>query len=133
MYSRSYYPDSEISIPENYDGTAFSEAQPEAEQRAPKIEPIRNEMKFSPKEPEEKQDMNEECFAAQKTKERGLFGIDFSGIFGGLFRGGGLSSLIPKDFGTEELLIIGIALFLLFSPDRDIECALLILALIFVK
>jgi len=134
MYSRSYYPDTDISVPENYDGTAFSDDFMTSEPKTPKIEPVKNEVKFSPKEPECVSEESEDCFSPKKEKEHGsLFGIDFGGIFGGLFRGGKLSSIIPKDFGTEELLIIGIALFLLFSPDRDIECALLILALIFIK
>ena len=130
MYARSYYGE-DVSIPENYDGTAFSEQPSESEARTPRIEPVKSEMKFSPKEPEphEKNECHEEC----EAKPSGLFGMDFQGILGGFFSGKRISRYFPKDFGTEEILIIGIALFLIFSPSRDIECALLLLALVFIK
>ncbi|MBQ7333659.1 MAG: hypothetical protein IJW38_04850 [Clostridia bacterium] len=40
-------------------------------------------------------------------------------------------SLFKKGFGTEELLIIGIAAFLLFSRDGDKECAIILLLTLF--
>ena len=59
-----------------------------------------------------------------------------------------LTNLIPKSFlskgtlnsikdsftkiGTEELLILALAAFLFFSKDGDRECALMLLALLFV-
>lgn len=140
MYSQSYFPQgAEISLPENYDGTAFSEDNAQSEVKIPKIESVKNEIKFSPTgDGDECQSAScegeyEECIAKDKSKGAGLFGIDFKRSFGSLFSGGGFSSLLPKDFGVEEVLIIGIALFLLFSPEHDIECALLLFALIFIK
>ena len=131
MYARSYYGE-DVSIPENYDGTAFSEQAPDSEARAPRIEPVKSEMKFSPKETEPKE--TETCAEeVAESKPAGLFGIDFQGILGGIFSGKKISRYFPQGFGTEEILIIGIALFLIFSPSRDIECALLLLALIFIK
>ena len=139
MYSQSYFPQGkEISLPDNYDGTAFSDDNFQNE-RTPKIEARQNEIKFSPKDEECESPSdaleaeNEECIARTKESRGGLFGIDLKGMFSSLFGGNRFSSIVPKDFGTEEILIIGIALFLLFSSERDIECALLLLALIFIK
>lgn len=133
MYSRSYYTDTDISVPENYDGTAFTSDLPE--QAPAKIDSVKSELKFSPNDNIPKsEDESEECLSHGNTeRSRGLFGFDFSGLFGGLFSGGGVSHLLPKEFGFEEILIIGIALFLLFSPSKDIECSLLLLTLIFIK
>ena len=139
MYSRSYFQgDSEISVPDNYDGTAFFENAVQSEAKAPKIEPIKVEKKFSPKDAEcecECVGENNACNddSTERNARGGIFGLDFKGTFGSLFSGTRLGSFIPKDFGIEEILIIGIALFLLFSPEHDIECALLLLALIFIK
>lgn len=140
MYSRSYFTGgSEISLPENYDGTAFSEDSIQDEIRIPKIESAKNEIKFSPKTEEKECDTSfqppeyDECMTKEKGTRGGIFGIDFKGILGSVFSGDGFSSILPKDFGIEEIIIIGIALFLLFSPERDIECSLMLLALIFIK
>lgn len=140
MYSQSFFnAGRDISPPENYDGTAFSEIPNQSEAKPQKIESVKNEIKFSPKSDEldcecahcnEKYD---DCKSENDCGRGGFFGIDFSGMLGSLFSGSKLSSFIPKDFGFEEILIIGLALFLLFSPQRDIECALLILALIFIR
>ena len=144
MYARSYYGE-DVNIPENYDGTAFSEPSSEPELRGARLEPVKSEIKFSPKEPsksdikfspdESAPDTCEKCAPCEcEGKDSGgIFGIDLKGIFGGIFSGSGLSRLLPSGIGTEEILIIGIALFLLFSPSRDIECALLLLALVFIK
>ena len=140
MYSQSYFPNGrDISLPDNYDGTAFSENTPQSEARVQKIESVKNEIKFSPQSDEGEytceceNEKYEECLSKSESERGGFLGIDFKGIFGSLFSGSKLSSFIPKDFGIEEILIIGIALFLLFSPERDIECALLLLALFFIK
>ena len=132
MYARSYYGE-DVNIPENYDGTAFSEPSSEPELRGARIEPVKSEIKFSPDE--SAPDTCEKCTPCEcEGKDSGgIFGLDLKGIFGGIFSGSGLSRLLPSGLGTEEILIIGIALFLLFSPSRDIECALLLLALVFIK
>lgn len=138
MYSRSYFQgDADISVPDNYDGTAFLSEAIQSDAKAPRIETIKSEVKFSPKdeacacEPEEACD-SEECRAEADQRPKGL-GIDIKRTFSSIFSGTGLGSVLPKDFGFEEILIIGIALFLLFSPERDIECALLLLALVFIR
>lgn len=140
MYSQSYFSaDRDITPPENYDGTAFADAIMQLDAKPPKIESVKNEMKFSPKN-------DDYCFEAstaatekhepvtnEKQERRGFWGLDLKGFFGSLFSDKSTESFLPKNFGAEEILIIGIALFLLFSPERDIECALLILALIFIR
>ena len=140
MYSRNYFTGgADITLPENYDGTAFSDVSSgDEEVKAPKIEAVKNEVKFSPKsdtntrECTEPDEVCEECGTKEKS-ERGLFGMKFGGSLSSLFSGARPFSFLPNEFGVEEILIIGIALFLLFSPEHDIECALLILALIFIK
>ena len=109
MYSRSYSDGQSLSLPDSYVGTAFDRQEPAKE------EPIHNEqveqVSAKPREPAEP-----------------------AGLFGGIldkipFLGGKLSSL---HIGTEELLIAGVALFLLFSKGGDRECALILLALLFI-
>lgn len=76
---------------------------------------------------------NREC-RPEPEPESGIKGRD--GALGGLF--GSLGSLsLPlslKDIhiGTEELLIAGVALFLLFSKNGDKECAIMLLSSLFV-
>ena len=108
MYSRNYYPD-EIQhppLPDNYDGTAFTEPVP----------PLSEESTISDNE--------------------GRTPVSASPLLGGLF------SKLPLPFpdgismpkiGTEELLIIAVAAFLLFSKNGDIECALILLFLLFIN
>ena len=139
MYSRSYFTgNTDINVPENYDGVAFSQDTAHEEIKIPKIEPVKNEIKFSPKDEEceskstpDREDFCESCDA--EANRGGIFGFDIKGTLSSLFSGSKLSRFIPKDFGIEEILLIGLALFLLFSPDHDIECALLLLALIFIR
>ena len=138
MYSRSYFQgDADISVPDHYDGTAFLNEAIQAEARAPRIEPIKSEMKFSPKD----ESASCECDQARELDEcredcnerTGPFKTDLRGLFGSMLSGTRLATFLPKDFGVEDILIIAIALFLLFSPERDIECALLLLALVFIR
>lgn len=138
MYARSYFQgDADISVPENYDGTVFLNEVMQAEAKPPRIEPIKSETKFSPKDESTARDpgTNPECeeCSAKPQARGGIFGVDLKGIFSSVFSTSRLGSFLPKDFGFEEILIIGIALFLLFSPERDIECALLLLALVFIR
>ncbi len=116
MYTRSYYPEGtgELTIPENYDGTAFREPE------SVSAEPIEE----SPKE-----ELTAPVF--KKQDEGGAFSwlsrLTKIGSGGDLFKG------FLSDFGTEEILIIGIALFLIFSGSHDIECAIMMLLLLFIK
>lgn len=138
MYSRSYFQgDADISVPDNYDGTAFLSEVIQSDAKAPRIEPIKSEIKFSPKDEVRESECERSCEREECKREKvsggGFLGIDLKKTLGSLFSGTRLASFLPKDIGFEEILIIGIALFLLFSPERDIECALLLLALVFIR
>ena len=123
MYSRSYYPDGKINLPENYDGTAFLESTQETSKEATEVSLIEKE---------------------QKIPERGESGegdtvlAGFSGppILSGLFGKGGLFgalNLKMPTIGTEEILIIATAAFLFFSKDGDKESALILLLLLLIS
>ena len=112
MYTRSY--GERASLPENYDGTAFSQPEP--------AEYERNEAHAIPAS----------CGECNVGHGRGgSSGLSRLPFFGDLF-GGGIGGLFSS-IGTEELLIIGIALFLIFSGDGDTECALMLLLLLFIR
>ena len=125
MYSRSYYPESErMSLPDNYDGTAFME-RPTLETAEEIVEPPLSDNADSQvfkgtDEPKHRQQSLLESIPL------------LSGIFGkgGLFGGLGLHS---PTIGTEEILILATAAFLFFSKTGDRECALILLLLIFIN
>ena len=101
MYTRSFYPDEPMSpvLPENYDGTAFTDSEP-IPQQEPKEEPAQT---------------------ASAIPLLGGLNLPF------------LEGLKMPKIGTEELLIIAVAGFLLFSKNGDKECALILLFLLFVS
>ena len=125
MYSRSYYPESErMSLPDNYDGTAFIER--------PTLESAEE-----PVEPPVIDNADSQVFKGtdehRHRQQSSIEGIPLlSGIFGkgGLFGGLGLHS---PTIGTEEILILAMAAFLFFSKSGDRECALILLLLIFIN
>ena len=111
IYTRSYgIGEESLRLPpENYDGTAFSDRERREECSAPEAEPA----------------------SAPCHGHTGHGGSPFRiPLLGNLFGGGDgfLSSI-----STEELLIIGLALFLLLSKDGDMECALMLLLLLFIR
>ena len=113
MYTRSYpTQDEKISVPENYVGNAFEKREPE---------------------PMESSGDTKECISEPALASGGLGSlfkkIPVPAFLSGLnvFRGG------LDGFGTEEILIIGVALFLLFSKSGDKECAIMLLLLLFIK
>ncbi len=145
MYSRNQaMQGSGISVPENYDGVAFTEAKPEvqgegADRSIRVVGTPSQDTKMSPggflaDEPKESAEVFKNT---EDSAEAGLFQGLLGKIptIGRLFSGGNLLGStgikMPK-IGTEELLIIGIALFLLFNKDGDKECAIMLLLLIFV-
>ena len=107
MYSRSY--PTRQGIPESYGGTALREE----ECYAPESESVADE--------------HEECGAMPRESTRLP---DFLSGFGGFFDGLGLH--MPKKIGMEEILIGAIALFLIFSDEKDIVLGALLLLLIFI-
>ena len=138
MYTRSYYSENEkITIPENYDGNAFREKQETRELKAEQIPPTKEELPplRAPWDisKEETNNTAEEVMA-RPTLHSGFLGDFMNRMpFGSLLKKGNFLKNTFSDFGTEELLIIGLALFLLLSKDGDKECALILLFLLFFK
>ena len=120
MYSRSYN-DGETGssefrgtrIPTGYDGTALSS------------DGIKDAQ--SPCEPACDCDCRNDCRESREKKEPSFFD-NIIGIFGGKKLGFSLSGI-----DTEDLLLIGLALFLFISKNHDRECALMIAALLFIR
>lgn len=118
MYSRNYDSTEDFTVPKNYDGTAFSAKAEDCAQDAP------------PRDAPSAGGESAEAFA----KSSGGF---FSSLFGKLPFAGALPQLgfpgqmkLPEIHG-EELLIIAVALFLLFSKNGDKESAIILLILLF--
>ena len=130
MYTRSFYPEGreDLTIPKNYDGTALSHPNTEtASTYRENDEKAAHENFF-------KEDFDEPCaniFSSEKNDSGGFLSGLFSKLqiknLGGIFKGGEKELKI----GTEELIIIGISLFLLFSKSGDKECGVLLLLLLF--
>lgn len=117
MYTRPYFKDSEelASVPENYSGVAMSE-----EARA---EPAPIDENVNPWESGEPRS---EDAASASAISRGLLGG-----FSDIFRGGSVKNLL-SGIGSEEILIIAVALFLFLSRDGDKECAVMLLLLLII-
>ncbi len=134
MYTRNYFQDDEnISIPENYDGNAFRE-----DVKEPPIQSHNGDRLIPPFTPHSRTE--EECAAFEDAERKKRDGD--SGFVSTFLQKLQPSSLFEKfnffngghfDFGGEEIMIIGIALFLLFSEGKDIECALMLLLLLLIK
>ena len=110
MYTRSYGTDEDkMTLPSGYDGTAFekeiSEKAEEASLQLPEDKP------------------------GERTEEAGLFrGIPFLKGLRGFDK-----LRLPFDLGSEDLVLLGIALLLFFTKDGDRECALMIALLLFIR
>lgn len=127
MYTRSYYTEDEkIAVPENYNGEAFVKEEAVAEPTEPVLKDVGGEPLRAP-------------WDAPPPQSEGAFPKN-DGILGGflerithapIFRTQGCTE--PFRLGTEEILIIGVALFLLFSKGGDRECAVMLLLLLLVK
>ena len=132
MYTRNFYPEKtqEISIPENYDGTALARSETVSEENTydTEQEALKNEQ--STAEPDYESVGN--IFESKKGDENRFLSGIFSRLpiknLAGFFKGNGSGCF---KLGTEELIIIGIALFLLFSKGGDKECAVMLLLLLF--
>ena len=133
MYTRNYIDDEgTVSIPKNYDGIAFDTDSPDTKNT---VAASVGEKKISPNELTEQPEEAVMTGASANTD---------GGLFGNLFGKFQLKSLFPSSVGSilgldkfklgrEELLLIGIALFLLFSKEGDKECAIILLLLLFVN
>lgn len=144
MYSRGYYGDAKekLTIPEGYDGTALLERAEDSsvveESKAMRDLPAehsKKELKISP--PPLHNDEDEPTFSPteQNSKKFGikdlLSGLPIGRLKGLFNKGDGLATLFSFDF--EDLLIIGIALFLILSKRGDKELGFMLAALIFIK
>ena len=69
---------------------------------------------------------SEPILHTEECVEKSAPGSIFHSLLGKGFDIKGLS-IFKKGFGTEEILIIGIAAFLLFSKGGDKECAIILL------
>ena len=127
MYTRSYSDKADtIIIPESYSGTSF---QREAEKARAEPGDIREE--YTP----DKNPWEEDVHTSAEPKSEDfietssfLSKLPFSGFLGNIFKNGKFSL---QKIGTEEILIIAAALFLLFSKEGDKECAIMLLLLLF--
>lgn len=121
MYTRNYSPqEDKITVPENYVGNAFDTGDREIH----KSEPTQEGANFTP------QETDSEAVMKRTNSFDSIFRkLPFSNFFSGFdFLKGSFDG-----FGTEEILIIGVALFLLFGKNGDRECAVILLLLLFVK
>ncbi len=132
MYSRSYYgEDNAVRIPEHYDGTSLLEKEMQqisvdsANGTLPKVsEGGRGDLKMSPRKTNETvTDVFSDIEGNECRKTNSPLSLLLSGIK--------LDIRGFEGIGFEELLIAGLALFLLLSKSGDKECALMLLLLIF--
>ena len=140
MYSRSYQAGEIPAIPESYSGVAFREPEPPPED-APRGVAKSADIRFttSPEPPDPNLTATAAAESAPAPESAPTGGI-LSAIgdilpFKGLFSGGsglGLGKLGLTKLGTEEILIIGLALFLFLSRDGDKECAIVLALLLLI-
>ena len=128
MYTRNYFGEGDegINPPEKYGGIAFS--QPSEKEAEATSTTIFEEKKQNPWETAQRSEV--------KKKEGGsIFSpLTKSPLLGGVLEGiPFLSELKLPKIGTEELIIIGTALFLFFSKEGDRECALILLLLLLIN
>ena len=129
MYTRTYFTeDKKIDVPENYDGTAFGENGIGLNAR----ESEKAESDFSVKESDFP---GEDAPVSQKAKFSSRFDkLPIKSIFQGfpfsLFKE--KEGDVGINFGTEEILICAVALYLFFSKGGDRECAIMLLVLLFI-
>ena len=139
MYTRNYYSEDEkIRVPENYDGNAFTEAKETAD--APEVQKsVKTDTESPPlRAPwdvpsEERKEVAEEVMAKPRENVGAFFDFMSKLPFKSVFKKDNFLRNTLSDFGTEELLIIGLATFLLLSKNGDKECAFILLFLLFVK
>ncbi len=114
---------SEISVPENYSGSAFRDI---GEEVAQESEIDENNVIEDPKSSQaENIEESKECSKVIENIEhkKGFFSSGLGFDFGKLFRGG---------FGFEELLIIGLIL-LLGQSDESNDIILFLVLLLFIQ
>ena len=109
MYTRTYYQnEGDISLPKNYDGTAFKE----------------EERNLTKEDESEQVSASAEAFGHSLFKKMPLGSLisSFNFLGNGEFK-----------FGSEEIIIIALALFLFFTKEADKECGIMLLLLLLIK
>ena len=138
MYTRSYFTeDKKIDIPENYDGNAFRENTPGTFTEGDStldMEETSAQHTFANKNKEESTESQEALSKKGFSPFFERFPIKklFSGLPFSLFK----TSPCSEDglsLGTEEILIIIIALYMFFSKDGDKECGIMLALLLFIR
>jgi hypothetical protein len=116
MYSRSYYADeaNRVTLPDNYDGTAFREHENET---TIETTPTEDNMERS----------------VETSGNVGASGGVKMPILSSLFGTGGSGLSVPMNLGIEEILILATAAFLFFSKDGDKESAIILLLLLLIN
>ncbi len=108
MYTRDFFKEgSDVKIPLNYDGTAL-------------VQDLQSD-----------NEAIEKCEKIEENKESSPSWSDKIGIKSILPR---FKEFFPREFklGSEELIIIGIIVFLLFTKSADLESIIILAALLFI-
>lgn len=137
MYSRSFTSPDHPSVPDSYGGIAFREPDPIPED-APKSIPRSADVKFTtaPAPPDPKLSAVSTEPEVEPTGGGFMSGILEKLQLGKMFSGVrdfDLSKIALPKIGMEEVLIVGLALFLFFSKDGDKECAVLLALLLLIR
>ena len=124
MYTRSYDEKLGIVIPESYGGTLLREDEDRTRDNDHTDE---SSIQANANPWENERVHTEESQESEPTFSL-LNALPFRNFFGDIFKNGkfGLQKI-----GTEEILIIATAAFLLFSKNGDKECAIMLLLLLF--
>lgn len=141
MYTRSYGEGEKemIRIPEKYDGTVFMDSEEKNKESNESQEiaasKIHNEKLYGiPCEPEKK----EVCDTRHDNhrfdlKSLGSFDFLKKIPFFNSFSEKGFGNFLPIKFGSEEILIMAVLAFLIFTKSADIESILMIFLLLIIK
>ena len=131
MYTRPYDERIGIVIPESYSGTALRDG--EAKVDEPDALETSTGASSEQRNPWEKDSIHSKDSEENRDSEPAgsfLSRLPFGNLFGGIL-GNGKFGL--QKIGTEEILIIATAAFLLFSKDGDKECAIMLILLLFLS
>ena len=127
MYTRSYDENLGILIPESYSGTALREDQRSDEDVEPNNERHAEETFRYNTEPGG-DGLHRQKGGEGEAKETFLSKLTSKGFLGNIFNNDKFSL---QKIGSEEILIIAAAAFLMFSKNGDKECAIMLLLLLF--
>ena len=130
MYTRSYFSeDKKIEIPENYDGTAFAEKDIVSNEQGK--ENISIAEKIEERDTEEAMAKSSKIPFYSALKRLPLKNV--LNLLPFSFLGTDKDHGNVRVFGTEEILISAVALYLFFSRDGDVECAIMLIILLFIR